>query len=328
MSALITTVQEVIDNGVRVNNINDDSNIVDILPAQLMFIKPVLGTELYNELVATPGDYADLMPYVKRALAPLAYWLELANIQAQITDKGLSVSSSNNADAAHKWEYETIRESLEVKGCFQLEQLLEYLSIPEITAAFDWSIPEEYNLIFKTGKDFNIYFTIYQPFRTFFSLRPFVEQVQDEFIRTTVGDDFFEEMRDLVLPANKTSWSGDHKKQAEALRLIKKSVALLTIARSVDLLPVKISSNGFTVSLRDAIDKPNPQDQQAPDTQLYNLKQSAQNIGETYLLQLSDYLNKYATDSLFSTYKSSDYYKAPVTEAYVDPNSTLNIFGL
>jgi len=325
---LITTIEEVRAAGVMVNFINEDSNIADMTAAELMFIKPALGAELYTEIVATPADFEDLLPYIKRALAPLAYWLDLPNIQTQITDKGIATAESQNMTAAHKWEYEALRDNLEIKGCFGLESLLEFLSVPEITAAYEWVIPEEYNLIFKTGINFNEYFTLYQPYRSFFSMRPCLKQIEDHYIRDSIGDDFFEEMRDLVLPADKSSWTDDQKKQNNALQLIKKAAAYLTIAKSVDLLPVKISGNGFTVSLRDAIDKPNPQDQHAPDAQLYNLRNSAQAAGERYLLQLLAYLNANAADSLFSTFKNSSYYTAPSTEVAVDKNSCRKIFTL
>lgn len=325
---LINTIQEVRDAGVKVNFINEDSQIADITNAELMYIKPVLGKNLYEALSNAPGDEPDLLAKVQRALAPLAYFIDLANIQSQITDRGLATSQSENMTAAHKWEYEAARDSLEVKGCFALEELLGYLSDPDVTANLNWTIPDEYNLIFKTGIEFNKYFPLYQPYRTFFNLRPVLSQVQDQYIIATIGEDFFIEMRDLQLPADKTAWTDDEKKQNAALQLIKKAAAYYTIAKAVDQLPVKISNNGFTVTLRDAMDKPNPQEQSAPNTQLFNLQKSAMLSADAYMLQLSEYLNTNAGDTLFATYKNSSYYKAPVAEDDTDPNSTQQIFTL
>lgn len=325
---LITTIQEVRDSGVNVNFINEDSNIADMITAELMYIKPILGKDLYAALSEEPDGAPGLLVKVQRALAPLAYFLYLPNIQTQITDKGLATSDSNNMTAAHKWEYEAKRDALEAQGCFALEDLLEYLNDPDVAADLNWTIPDEYNLIFKTGTEFNKYFPLYQPYRTFFSMRPLLQMVQDQILIATIGEDFFIEMRDLALPEDKTTWSADEKKQAAALLLLKRAAAFYTIVIAVDQLPVKISNNGFTVSLRDAVDKPNPQEQTAPNTQLYNLQKSAMRSADAYLVQLSDYLNANANDTLFATYKASSYYTAPAAADNTDPNSTQNIFTL
>ena len=325
-SALITTVEQVRANGVRINFINEDSEIADMISAQQMFIEPVLGKEMYEDLFVEPAAFNDLMPYILRALAPLAYWLDLPNLHTQITDKGIATSSSENLVSARKWEYEEAREGLAEKGCFHLEKLIEFISIPEIAAGYQWSVPDEYDLIFRTGIEFNKYFTLYQPYRTFLNLRPFVKEAEDQFIRPTIGDDFFEEMRDIVLPDKKINRNTTQEIQYKALQQIKKTTAFYTIAKAVDQLPVKISTNGFTVSLRDAVDKPNPQDQQAPKVQLDNLRTSAQNTADNYLLKLSDYLN--ANADVFPTYKDSEFYEAPVTGDDTDINSCQNIFSL
>jgi hypothetical protein len=317
---LINDIETVRANGVKVMFINDDSAIADMISAEERFIVPVLGDALYADLntnIADP-DFVELLGKVRRALAPLAYWLELPNIQTQITDRGTAAFASQNMVASPRWAFYELRESLADKGCYALENLLQYLF--DNKAHYDWALPGDFKLIILTGKEFYNFFPVYQPHRTFLSLRPIIKQVEDQYIRTSIGDTFFEELRDKASPSPEEN---------KAIALIKVAVANLAVKTACEILPVKISANGFTVVLLDALDKPWQGEQQAPGEQMGMLYKSVQQTGQTYLSKLKDYLNENASANLFASYFSSIYYKAPaVAASVVDPNSKQNIFRL
>src|SRR6266498_302997 len=319
--SLIKDITTVRLNGVNVQFINDTTSLADMTAAEERFIEPILRKELYTTLLtevdAEDTEYDELIAKVQRALAPLAYWFDLPNIQAQITDRGTATFTSENMQPLHRWEYDELRENLAEKGCFALEKLLQYLN--ENKDDYAWELPTDYKTIFLTGTQFASFFPIYQPFRTFESLRPVIKQIEDQFIRPTIGDAFFESLRDKTEPTAE---------EAKAISFIRAATANLTIKTATEILPVRISVNGFTVTLLDAYDKSSQGHAQAPDTQMSALRQSTQRTGELYLLKLTNYLNTTASDTIFSTYKNSSYYTAPST-TFINPNaSRTGIFGL
>src|SRR3954451_11719256 len=140
---LITDITTVRANGVNVQFINDNSSIADMTAAELKYIEPILGADLYQLLLQEPtgetSGFDELRLKVQRALAPLAYYLDLPNIQAQITDRGAATFTSENMRPLHRWEYEALRESLADKGSFALEKLLEHLN--QHKADYGWQTP-------------------------------------------------------------------------------------------------------------------------------------------------------------------------------------------
>src|SRR3954452_10057313 len=150
---LITDIATVRASGVNVQFINDNSSIADMTAAEEMYIEPVLGNELYElllqEVTNEDSEYYELIIKVQRALAPLAYYLDLPNIQAQITDRGAATFISENMQPLHRWEYEELRENLADKGSFALEKLLEHLNQHKVD--YNWQIPDNLNTIFLSG---------------------------------------------------------------------------------------------------------------------------------------------------------------------------------
>jgi hypothetical protein len=318
--ALINTIEDIRKYGVKAMFFNEDSSLADITGAELQFLQPLLGQTLYEEVLAqaqVDSAIKTLVDLCKRVVAPLAYWMELPLLQINISDKGIGSFSSENMQAAHRWEYEELKDALADKGCYALEQLLQHLFDNKST--YNWTLPVDYKTTFLTGKEFAKYYPVYQPYRTFESLRPIVKQVEDQYVRTTVGDEFFEYLRDNAAPTAE---------EKNALDFLKKAIANLTIKTAIEVLPVKLSTNGFTVLLGDAGDKKTKGEQSAPSALLNITYTSVERTGESYLMRLKDYLNSKASDSVFSTFKNSSYYAAPVDSSTIEnPNATRKIFG-
>lgn len=317
---LITTIAQVIEF-VKVSYSNAASSLPNQLRAERRFLIPVLGEDLYNNLVAniTDDTYDDLLYKCRSVSAPLSYWLELATIQAQITDAGVATFENENKRAAHRWEYEEIKQQLEEDGMYAIEDLLKYLF--ENAATYNWTPSDEFNIIFKSADDFKKYYpTLSQPYRVFQSMRVLMQQVQDQYMIPLLGEDFFIELRDVASATTE---------EAKAIVLIKKAVANLTIARAIETLSVRFSNDGFTVLLSSPQEKPAQGQQQAPDNQLRVAMERAGTSGDTYLLQLKEYLNETASDSVFSTYYESDKYTAPSDEEEESPNAgRTGVYGL
>ncbi|NNV57370.1 DUF6712 family protein [Limnovirga soli] len=314
--ALITDINTVRANGVKVMFINNDSQLADMEAGELRFIEPVLGSNLYNRLVATPTNatFTTLLKKVRAALAPLAYWLDLPNIQSQITDRGAGTFSSDNMQPLHHWEFEALRDALEDKGCFALENLLAYLYAN--TSTLNWQMPGKFDIIFKTGEEFSNYYVLEQPHRCFKDLRPWIKQVENMYLKPTIGDDFYTELKNKTAPTEEDKI---------AIELIKNAVANYTIKTAVEKMPVKLSSNGFYTRLGSGgtSNLVKPDEKQSDNSDRLMIRDSAEKDGDRYLLRLKEYLDTNASDTIFASYKTSSYYVAPVDPSLVvNPNTT------
>ena len=316
---LINNIQQAKDAGLKIQFSNTNPTLADMKAAERRFLLPILGKDLLNILLQ-PSDekYNELLSVAKRAEAHLAYWLDLPVIQTQITDGGLRTFENNNSQAAHRWEYKEVQDMLQQKGCEALEEMLEILH--ENATDFNWQMPAAFNSVFLTGNDFAQYFALYQPFRTFEQLRPVIKQAEDQYIISTIGQEFY-----TALLASQNLTELDKK----VIVLIKKALAQLTIKIAVEILPVKISAGGFTVLLSASNDEPNGTQQQAPGNFMSLLHSSCDKAGNAYISQLVQLLDASASDSVFTAYFSSSLYTAPIPETdIINRNANRKTFGL
>ena len=314
-----TTIEDVLNAGVRVDFTNDDARIADMEAADQRFLQPVLGDLLAVLLSSTDAKYNDVKKLCKRAEAFLAYWLDLPSIQTRITDKSVSTNDSGNSNAAHRWEFNELREMLGDKGCWNLETLLQYLY--QNAATIGWVEPDDYKSIFRTAKDFNSIYTLFQPYRTFNAMGGIIKNVEEKYIMTAIGEDFFLYLRD---------YTGDDAATKKAIKMLKQAVAYLSIYKATKALRVKFRSEGFTVLLNSNNDMPNQGDANAPDKQVSAMGEDAERDGGDYLEKLTAFLDKNASENVFPLYFGSEFYTAPPQpdEAPPDPNENRAVYGL
>jgi hypothetical protein len=317
--ALVTTIKEAKKYLGSIAFSSDDASVPNFARSDRRFIVPIVGDDLYAILagITVANKYLPLLELYKQAAVPLAYFTEMPLKQSIITERGLQTMDSERMRSAHRWEYEAAKEALEDIGTYALEDLLEYLH-KNATLMENWKLPEAYNLTFTTGKEFFKYYPLYQPYRTFVTMRPVIQQVEDQYVKETIGETFFEELRDMVIATTDVN----KKPKEKAVDLLKKSVANLTISLSIEMLPVKIGPKGFTVTLSDIAEVVKPGEYQAPNVQLGLLKNRSQQSGESYLAQLKEFLDTNASDSLFATYKASSYF---TTAAAREENNAVDI---
>lgn len=306
---------------VRLPFINNTTELADFVAAQKRYILPILGKPLYTTVETEAvgnGTPSTLLDAVLRAVAPLAYAIDLPNMNIKISDVGVGQTSTDNFTPAPRWAFLQLREMLFDKGADGLEELLILLN-EDKPEGVTWAIPDTFNTVIKTGKEFTTFYPIYQPYRTFESLRPVVKLVTDETIIPAIGEPF------LTALLAKASPSADEK---AAMLLIKKCVAQLTIAKAAAMLPVRISAEGWTVALLQNNEQNNQGQAQAPAIQMQAMTDAAKASGEGYLQSLFRLLNTKAASNVFAEYFTSDLYKAPTTVIEAPFNENSNSFFL
>ena len=78
-----------------------ETKIMDsvIKAAELRYIKPILGSDLYDAICASPSSstYAGLLPLIQQALAWWTKYLVLPEIYLEISDLGVNTLNAQNA---------------------------------------------------------------------------------------------------------------------------------------------------------------------------------------------------------------------------------------
>jgi hypothetical protein len=287
----------------------------DIDAAERKFLIPILTQEVFDALQGKVDNndaaWNTLLNICRAAIAPLAVWLDLPFYQASLEDGGLKTTHSDNKQAAHQWEYNRVETALVNKGMAALEDLIEHLLKQGDT--YDWEDNKDELCIFRTGTEFSKFVYLNQPNLTFQQLRPLVKEVEDHFIKSAIGDDFYTELLKLAEPKNENKI---------AIQLIKKAVANYTVVRAVERLPVKITPNGLMATLQDNSEAFNAE-APAKDKSLMILMNSAQREGDAYHVQLMNYVNRTASPEVFETFYDSEFYKPPTTQR-IEPNDSRN----
>ncbi len=316
---LFKTIQEI----AQYVTISNASTASAVMPkqrgAEEDFILPILGNDLFASLQTqvTTGPIADvdLLDKVRAALAFLIYYKELPLMHTIITESGLRSVTNDKIQGAYRYQYEETRQYLENEGLSGLEKLYEYLMVNVATFP-TWQSSEAFtrlnkNLI-KTGKDFSSYYYLFQPHRTFFALQPVMQEVEDFYIKSIIGDTFFSFLKDT------TSLSPE---ETTVLGYFKKAVANLTIHKAITKLAVKIRPEGFTVQLASS-DRSPASENNAGAVQLEQLHLETYRDGNAYLGKAKQYLNSLASEEVFHDYFLSSYYQNPAT-APTDPNDSI-----
>ncbi len=305
MVALVTNIATV-RKYMKVTFVNQSAMMPDFEAAQKKHIVPILGKALYTivetEAKTLPEEPSELLRLVLRATIPLAYFNDLAMVATQITDNGVGITSGANFQNAPRWQYLELKKTLEDKGCAALEELLIFLN-EELPETITWTVPDNYDLLLNTGKTFNQYYPIAQPYRTFESLRPLAKAIETDLILPILGQEFFDTLRTNETPSTL---------EKQVLQLTKKAIAYLTIKLAAELLPVNISADGFTVALTHNSDQPNQGQQQASENQMSALVNSCDAQGKGYLSTLTDLINAKASETVLPIYFASECYKAPM----------------
>jgi hypothetical protein len=326
--ALLTNDKNLVKEFVRINFINQLSSFPNWEVAEQRHLLPMIGDEMYAKLavIAADADANDqdkeLLKKARAIIAPLAYLIELPLIHTQLTDAGLRVISTANMEAAHRWEFNKAEDYFQDAGAFAIEAFLKFLFQHKADYA-EWTGSEEFKaldaLVFKTGAEFANYFPLSQPYRLFWDFRPLIKEVQDFYIISAIGEEFLTELLQAANPSDE---------QKAAVVLIKKAVAQYTIIKAIEKRSTQIGTNGFTVKVTGSyIEDASAGKDNAPDARLSLLYASCERAGDSYLLQLKEYLNKNASAALFATYFNSPLYETPGTPQENPNDSRISIIG-
>ena len=104
---------------------------------QYKYIKPLLGDDLYNDIVATPTDskwVTNLIPLIKNALAWMVKYRGLPELFVEISDMGAHQINVNNAPTVTDARFIEIKAATIEMAEIHMKILADYLYNNPITA--------------------------------------------------------------------------------------------------------------------------------------------------------------------------------------------------
>lgn len=320
---LITTIHQV-KQVLKISNLNTKDAMPDFEAAEERHIIPKIGRALYDQLLAAyeantmTTIQGKLLLKVQKPLAAFAYYDDLALQHAVITDTGVRKIQSENMPTAYRWEFDGVKDALAQRAHQGMESLMQFLeenaaSFPLWTASDAYAIRNKF--LVKSAPDFSEQYVLSQPYRTYSALLGVMADVEDLYIKPSIGEAFFAELKADPAP------TADEK---QVIADLKKALAHLTIHHAYEKLSVKVTEAGLTVYDRGS-DRGNSEAAQ-PSSEMTSFTMAATlRDGQRYLNKAKATLNEKASATVFVTYFQSANYSAPT--AYEDPNKDRKIFA-
>lgn len=315
--------------GINVNN-SFDTIKGALADAEMMFIIPVLGQELYDLLNDRYSknnlneDEQAIFPLLQNAIVKFAYAIYSPEGQIQITDKGYQIASSDHYKQAFEWMVNRADQAFLQKAYVALESLVKKMIyvIGNDSQKFNgWLNSPEHNRFFGHFINYSDEFSTYRKIngrQTYLAMLDSLADVEDEIIIPNISRGLADLLQQDVT-AHISESEDYEEKSAELLRLVRKTLARGTVAMAYDKMWVENTENGLQVKSFKATNGGNSTNADLQTIERARLQ--AVKSMESALAQLRDYLNNTASSSVFIEYYNSPLYKVPGTVSGIKLNN-------
>jgi hypothetical protein len=287
------------------------NSLPDFTLAEEKYLLPILGQALYNEtLQPNPsGDMTTLIGKCRAVIAPFGYVDHIDFLQVQLSDNGLVALEPEQHRKAYKWENNAVKDTLTNLGFSRQESLIQYLTTNKNTYPL-WSNSPYNNSDFafiRNGEELSTAITIYQPHRSFMTLKPLFAEIGELTIKSALSDQYYEDLSERLLAGTDEILP----EEKPVLRLIRMAAARLVMIKAAGVMNVRYSAGaGFTIA--DTVkDSPNEGRKNADQEQLYDFKKELQLSANALLDKATSILDTGASATAFPLYYSSDKYINP-----------------
>lgn len=272
----------------------------DLVQAERKYLKPILGTDLYDALndayTAEPSTLTEeqtkLLDYVQPSLVNLTLWMYTDKGNVEVSDSGIHINVTETRKAAFEWQVKRLRDSYLKRGADGLDDLLLFLEENEADYA-DWTDSdaqvEAREIFVQSAKNFQKYVNINSSRMTYTALLPIMRRIQEDRVRAVIGDDLYDELAGQVTDG---AVSVDNEK---LMRYIRPAMAHLSYAEGLDELAVIVDGHGVNL-LNNTFAR--SMDGKAPaETQRIRVLQDKNTrIGEGFLKKLEEFLIEHYED--------------------------------
>lgn len=301
---------------------------LELKEAEAYFILPLLGAPLakwlqeqYNATGFNPGDgslAAQLLAAVQAPLARLATTDAITVHQVSLDETGVHIVSNDKVKTAFQWQSNQLRDHYRRRGFRGLDALVQWLEnhhddSPELQAWASSKAGQRHRQeLFTCTADFQECENISESRLVFERLKPVRRRVQAFELRTTLGDDFLDELLEQVRTRTLTSDN-----EMLLTSRVYPALASLTVGAAIPQMALSLTGDGIDLDVARLDDSNSKEADAGLDSLLYQRGFESKRVGERYLRQLRDFLDRAASSTRFATYFNSPAYtdpKAPVVE--------------
>lgn len=303
-------------------NISSNLDFEDISPslrtAARKRVVKIIGSALASEMETYYNggspDQSDTMKYgllqlLQEAVAHFGVETYIPEGNLVISGQGLLVNESEHTRAADWGRVKDVTRKHIQAGESALEEVIEYLEANS-TSFSSWTTSSERESLkrfFITSlSQFKGYFTQIDSYLAFRALFPEMQTVQSMYIEASLGVDFMSELKNLTTP---------NSYQAQALEYIKFAIAHFTISRACLSHQFLVTPDGLRKRLVTTMNALVDKLSDADLNELNRLEKHSRETGAAYVSKLEAYLNQNASDTLFQTWRNSDKYVSPSSDA-------------
>lgn len=216
-------------------------------PAQ-KYLLPLLGQTFLDQLVtaytnnSAAGPIVIILKNAQLVVASHAFLDDIGSNVATITDAGLASHQTANMPRVYGWEFKSIKQYLQNIAADAVDVLLQSLWINKSHAALaSWVASDAFkqfsSLLIRTAFEFNEAHRLFQPQRTFYAIKTYIQDCQEQIICQAIGESLVEYFISAAL-------SDDEKK---VMAHLQKALAFYTIKKSCEHNSVRVDEYGFTI---------------------------------------------------------------------------------
>ncbi|GAB3937005.1 DUF6712 family protein [Larkinella terrae] len=277
--------------------------------AELKYIIPAIGDELYEELSALSsptGRFVRLLKHLQIATAYYAYFIGLPQMVSTMGDGGVSVSNPAQAQPMGKWLYVSMKKDIIANANRALEDALFYLESYEADFTI-WKQSAAYSMthgsFLHSATELTRYFPHAQKSRRLYlAQRDYIRKAEDFFLQPLLGKPFAEDLKAKLVDATYSFTE----EETHALQLIRFALANESFRESIPFL--NITEDWRLLAETDGITN----EDYLPSGRREELALQAGKEAEKFAGLLKNYLDQTASPTVLAAYYNSPAYTPPV----------------
>lgn len=269
------------------------------------FIRPLLGDALFQNLETydpntKPPETKDtilalgsLKKLIQRAEIHLTYWQGYDILNAYISDGGFRRIETEKVKGLYKYQEDNLKEYFKVTGFNGLDTALEFIE-SNIDGLGSFRESETWKKIkgsfIPDTKTFSSIYFIGNSRLVFLRLQPFFQIIEDLSIKIVLGQENYNYIK-AAMVRNELE-----PKVAQILPYISKPIAFLSVAMLMEESGADLTDKGLFFEGRMQTMMSDTVKQPAEIERVANLVKRARGLGESYLIQLKEYLLDHAQE--------------------------------
>ena len=336
MRRLIDNISQVL-NAASINVSNTIENWYPYIEeAQETFIRPVLGDELYDQLLDTaeaiisheiekrPVDerLAILLEKIRKPLSLYSLWLGADEFGVSVSSQGIQVIETPTHKTAPQYRVQNLKENWIRRANTALDLALKF--IEENLDDYPAYIQQDSDLFIRTTLEYNSEVDIRESRRVFIALKPVIRSIENKYIRPTLSPQLFDELK-TARRSNETL----AEENLKLLGLIRPALAHLAMARALQEIAIDFLDWGIFDTAGNTF--ANVSSKQASNKERIAVMYEANlRDGEAELKALQQFLDENASETLYPAYFHSSRYVGPANAGSRDEfiNKSTNSFFL